>query len=83
MAEMVLLYPWMIRQAHQDGKDVYVWFGVIENSVMMRLMLAMGADGLMVDDPVTLAEIYGRLIFIAILVGAFLIGVKNKDSINW
>ena len=60
MAEMVLLYPWMIRQAHLDGKDVYVWFGVIENSVMMRLMLAIGGDGLMVEDPVALAEIYDR-----------------------
>jgi glycerophosphoryl diester phosphodiesterase len=29
MAEMVLLYPWMIRQAHNDGKDAYVWFGII------------------------------------------------------
>jgi hypothetical protein len=47
--------------SHQlDGKDVYVWFGVIENSVVMRLMLAIGVDGLMVDDPVALAEIYGH-----------------------
>ena len=60
MAEMVLLYPWMIRQAHNDGKEVFVWFGIIENPLVMRIMLAMGADGLMVDDPVALAEIIGR-----------------------
>ena len=55
MAEMVLLYPWMIRQAHQDGRQAYVWFGIIESPLMMRIMLAMGADGLMVDDLVALA----------------------------
>jgi glycerophosphoryl diester phosphodiesterase len=60
MAEMVLLYPWMIRQAHNDGKEVFVWFGIVENPLVMRIMLAMGADGLMVDDPVALAEIIGR-----------------------
>ena len=57
MAEMVLINPWMIRQAHQQGKNVYVWFGIIENPLVMRLLLVMGADGLMVDDPLVLAEI--------------------------
>ena len=60
MAEMALLNPWMIRGAHQDGKEVYVWFGVIERPLVMRFLLAMGADGLMVDDPVALAEILSR-----------------------
>lgn len=60
MAEMVLLNPWMIRQAHQDGRQVYVWFGVIENSVVMRGMLAFGADGLMVNDPIALSKVLGR-----------------------
>lgn len=60
MAEMVLINPWMIQQAHQQGKNVYVWFGIIENPLVMRLLLAMGADGLMVDDPVVLAEILDR-----------------------
>jgi glycerophosphoryl diester phosphodiesterase len=60
MGEMVLLNPWMIRQAHQAGRQVYVWFGVIESPLVMRIMLAMGADGLMVDDPDALAEILDR-----------------------
>jgi glycerophosphoryl diester phosphodiesterase len=60
MAEMVILNPWMIKQAHAQGKEVYVWFGVIESKVITRLILAMGADGLMVDDPVALVEILGR-----------------------
>lgn len=60
MAEMVALNPWLIRQAHRNGRVVYAWFGIIENPIMMRLMLALGADGLMVDDPVALREVLGR-----------------------
>ncbi len=57
MGEMVLLYPWMIRQARSAGRQVFVWFGFIEHPLVMRLILAFGADGLMVDDPATLAAI--------------------------
>jgi len=60
MAEMIILNPWMIRQAHVEGREVYVWFGVIEHPLTMRLLLALGADGLMVDDPVALAEVLDR-----------------------
>ena len=60
MGEMALLYPWMIRQAHQDGRQVYVWFGVIEHPLVMRILLALGADGLIVDDPGRLAGILKR-----------------------
>jgi glycerophosphoryl diester phosphodiesterase len=60
MAEMVVLNPWMIRQAHAQGREVFVWFGVIEHPTVMRFILALGADGLMVDDPVALAQILGR-----------------------
>jgi glycerophosphoryl diester phosphodiesterase len=60
MAEMVLLNPWMIKQAHRDNREVYIWFGIIENPTIMRVMLAFGADGLMVDDTVILAEILER-----------------------
>jgi glycerophosphoryl diester phosphodiesterase len=60
MAEMVLLYPWMIHQAHQDGKKVYVWFGVIESRLTMQIMRAMGADGIMVDNIMALVDILDR-----------------------
>ena len=60
MAEMIILNPWMIRQAHAEGREVFVWFGVIEHPLTMRFILALGADGLMVDDPVALAEVLGR-----------------------
>jgi glycerophosphoryl diester phosphodiesterase len=57
MAEMVLLNPWMVRQAHQDGRLVYAWFGVIERPLTLRMLLALGVDGLIVDDPSALAKI--------------------------
>jgi len=60
MAEMIVLNPWMIRQAHVEGREVFVWFGIIEHPLVMRFMLVLGADGLMVDDPVALAEVLGR-----------------------
>ena len=60
MAEMAVLYPWMIRQAHAEGRQVLIWFGVIEHPLLMRLLLFLGADGLIVDDPGALAEILQR-----------------------
>ncbi len=60
MAEMVILNPWMIRHAHAEKRDVFVWFGAIEHPVVMRFILALGADGLMVNDPVALAGVLGR-----------------------
>jgi glycerophosphoryl diester phosphodiesterase len=60
MAEMGVLNPWMIRQAHAQGREVSVWSGVIEHPVVRRLLLALGADGLMVDNPVASARASGR-----------------------
>ena len=57
MAEMLILNPWMIRQAHQDGRKVYPFFGMIEHPLTMRLLLLLGVDGLMVDDPAALKAI--------------------------
>ncbi|MCL4834436.1 MAG: hypothetical protein KJZ86_18470 [Caldilineaceae bacterium] len=51
MAEMVLLYPWMLRQAHREGRAVYVWFGALEEYPwVIRLLLEFGADGVIADD---------------------------------
>jgi glycerophosphoryl diester phosphodiesterase len=60
MAEMVLLNPWMLHQAHAQDRQVFVWFGLIEHPLTLRLLLALGADGLMVDDPQTLVGILRR-----------------------
>ena len=60
MAEMVLLNPWMVRAAHARGQQVYIWFGAIEHPLTARLMLAFGADGVMVDDLAASAEMFGR-----------------------
>jgi glycerophosphoryl diester phosphodiesterase len=51
MAEMVLLNPLMIRQAHADGRQVFVWFGMLENPFMFKAMRFFGVDGLMSDNP--------------------------------
>ena len=40
-------------------QKVYIWFGAIEHPLTMRLMLAYGADGVMVDDLAALAEVLG------------------------
>jgi glycerophosphoryl diester phosphodiesterase len=60
MAEMVVLNPWMIEQNHAEGRQVLVWFGIIEHPLVMRFLLALGVDGLIVDDPLALARILGR-----------------------
>jgi glycerophosphoryl diester phosphodiesterase len=60
MAEMVMINPWMIRGAHADGRKVYVWFGKFESPFMLRMMLAFGADGLIVDDHRMAARVMGR-----------------------
>jgi len=54
MAEMVLLNPAMIRQAHGEGRQVFIWFGLLENPFMFKVMRFFGADGLMSDDPLAL-----------------------------
>ena len=51
MAEMVLLYPWMLRQAHDEGRKVYVWFGALEHPWSIRLLVEFGVDGVIADDP--------------------------------
>jgi len=60
MAEMVILNPWILKQAHVEGRQVFVWFGVVEHPVVMQFLLTLGADGLMVDDTRTLADILKR-----------------------
>ncbi len=57
MAEMVLLNPWIIREAHRRGQQVFVWFGVVEHPWTLRLLTEFGADGLIVDDPRALQEV--------------------------
>jgi glycerophosphoryl diester phosphodiesterase len=60
MAEMALLYPAMIRQAHEDGRQVYIWFLAIENPSTLRFLRFFGADGFIVDDPAAALQAIGR-----------------------
>jgi len=57
MAEMVLINPGIIRRAHADGRRVFVWFGRFENPIVLRLMIAFGVDGLIVDDQLELISL--------------------------
>ncbi len=54
MAEMVLLYPAMVRQAHREGRQVFAYFGVTEHPIVLSAVRFLGADGLIVNDPVAL-----------------------------
>lgn len=57
MAEAVLLNPGLVRQAHAEGRGVFVWFSRLEHPLTYRYLLSFGVDGLIVDDPVALREI--------------------------
>ena len=59
MAEMVFINPGIIRSAHADSRQVFIWFGAVENPIMMRVLLAFGADGLMVDDQLQMINALG------------------------
>ncbi len=54
MAEMVLLNPAMVRQAHSEGRQVFVYFGVLENPFGRAAMRFFGVDGMMMNDPLEL-----------------------------
>jgi len=41
----------MLRQAHDEGRKVYVWFGALEHPWTIRLLVEFGADGVIADDP--------------------------------
>ncbi len=55
MAEMLLLNPAMVRQAHSEGRQVFAYFGVMENPFGVSAMRFFGVDGLIVNDPMALA----------------------------
>ena len=51
MAETLLLNPWMVRQAHRRGYQVWPWFAGLESAFTVRWVLSLGVDGLMINDP--------------------------------
>ncbi len=54
MAEMLLLNPAMVRQAHNAGRQGFAYFGVMENPFGVGAMRFFGVDGLIVNDPMAL-----------------------------
>ena len=57
MAEMVAINPWIITRAHAAGRQVWVWFGMWDKPIMYRLMLGLGVDGIIVNDPVAAIQL--------------------------
>lgn len=51
MAEMVLISPWMVRQAHRNEREVLVWSAWSESPFVLRLLVEIGVDGVIVADP--------------------------------
>ena len=60
MAEMVMINPAMVRAAHAEGRQVFAWFGRLENATAMRALIDLGVDGLIVDDQRAMTEVLGR-----------------------
>jgi glycerophosphoryl diester phosphodiesterase len=60
LAEMVLLDPGMIRQAHNHGRQIIVWFGAIESPFTVKVLRFFGADGFIVNDPPAAKAALGR-----------------------
>jgi glycerophosphoryl diester phosphodiesterase len=52
MGEMVVLNPYMIRQAHDQGRRLMIWFGALQYPFLYRWVEFFGADGIIADDPV-------------------------------
>ena len=56
MGEMVVLNPYMIRQAHDEGRRVMVWFGALQYPFFYRWVEFFGADGIIADDPLAVRQ---------------------------
>lgn len=56
LADIALLNPFMIRQAHRQGRAVFAWFWKTENPLFYRGLHALGVDGLIADDPVAVKK---------------------------
>lgn len=60
MGEMVVLNPYMIRQAHAEGRQTVVWFGALQYPFLYRLVEFFGADGIIADDPAAVQQTLAR-----------------------
>ena len=56
-AETLLLNPWMVRQAHARGWQVWPWFLALESRFTVPWVLSLGVDGLIVDNPPAVHEL--------------------------
>ncbi|MBX3171556.1 MAG: hypothetical protein KF760_29375 [Candidatus Eremiobacteraeota bacterium] len=49
MAEALLLNPWIVRQAHSRGRQVWPWFAGLENRGTVAYLESLGVDGIIMD----------------------------------
>jgi glycerophosphoryl diester phosphodiesterase len=49
--EMLVFNPWLVRNAHRAGKQVVVFFLILETGPLVRYAMDMGADFLMLNTP--------------------------------
>jgi glycerophosphoryl diester phosphodiesterase len=60
MGESAILYPWLIKKAHAQGRQVWVWPWKLDNPLGHRILLALGVDGIIVNDPVEAQALVNR-----------------------
>ncbi len=60
MGESAILYPWLIKKAHAQGRQVWVWPWKLDNPLGHRILLALGVDGIIVNDPVEAQRLVNR-----------------------
>ena len=51
MAEALMLNPWIVRQAHARGLQVWPWFAALENPFTIAYLKSLGVDGIIADNP--------------------------------
>ena len=59
LADLALLNPFMIGQAHRQGRKVFTWFWKTESPLMYHCLNALGVDGLIADDPLAVKRALG------------------------
>ena len=60
MGETAILFPWVIKRAHDQGREIYVWPWKLDNAFGYRLLFALGVDGVIANDPVAAQQLIDR-----------------------
>jgi glycerophosphoryl diester phosphodiesterase len=55
MADTFILNPWILWQAHRDGRKLFLWFAFLEPWIL-NFVIWLGVDGVIIDEPRLLPE---------------------------